>query len=742
MAIANTNTAPILVEGSNITLTQSGQTITIDVPNSLPVSRFNGYAYAVWSGTGLVFDVYWPSYYIDSILYSAGSGQITLDTADPTNPRLDVIAMDSTGPIKISGTAAANPVKPTVNVMSQLEITTVLVNAGATTPAITDTTVYKENTEWTGASNNGNVTFNNTSNPFAGTYCVNSGSFNNTHYIRFTAGSTYSVGDFGLLKFYLRLSAVFGSTTYINVRLFNNTTSVTSIVSITTGTYNFNRNTINSYQQIIIPMSAFSFTASLFNRVEFTFAGSNTSGFKMDNIIFQTSTGTAPTGVLTGVGDANYVTKWTGVTSLGNSLLYDNSAAIGVGTISPAASSIFDLTSTSKGFLMPRMTETQRDAITSPATGLEVYNTTTNKINFYNGTAWSEVGAGGGGTPGGSDTQVQFNDGGAFGGDAGLTYDKTNNILDLESIDFATTPTAAAAVYRVNADDSEGSLNLGLKGGNVNISLGSEVIIMSYNAEATTLNKGEVVYLFGAQGQRPAIKRASNTGDATSATTFGMVAESIASGAEGFVIQIGVLRNINTNAYNEGDILWLGATAGTVTTTKPYAPNHGVFVGVVLKKNATSGRIFVKPQNGYEMDELHNVSAQSPANNDILAYNTSTNLWEKKQLSAISGITGTGITNELAYFTGTSTLASLSTTTYPSLTELSYLKGVTSAIQTQFTNKANLASPAFTGTPTAPTASVNTNTTQIATTAFVQTQIANEASIANVGAKLYLFNSY
>lgn len=113
---------------------------------------------------------------------------------------------------------------------------------------------------------------------------------------------------------------------------------------------------------------------------------------------------------------------------------------------------------------------------------------------------------GGGGTPGGSDTQIQFNDGGAFGGDAGLTYDKTNNIVDLESIDFATTPTAAAATYRLNADDSEGSLNLGLKGGNVNIALGAEVVIMSYNAEATTLNKGEVVYLYGAQGQRPSVK--------------------------------------------------------------------------------------------------------------------------------------------------------------------------------------------------------------------------------------------
>lgn len=354
----------------------------------------------------------------------------------------------------------------------------------------------------------------------------------------------------------------------------------------------------------------------------------------------------------------------------------------------------------------------------------------------------ASTGGGGGGTPGGSNTQVQFNDAGSFGGDAGLTYDKTNNILDLESIDFATTPTAATAVYRVNADDAEGSLNLGLKGGNVNISLGAEVIIMSYNAEATTLNKGEVVYLYGAQGQRPAVKRASNTADATSAATFGMVAESIAAGSEGFVIQIGVLRNINTNAYNEGDILWLGSTAGTVTTTKPYAPNHGVFVGVVLKKNVASGRIFVKPQNGYEMDELHNVSAQSPSNNDILAYNSSTNLWEKKQLSAINGISGSGTNNEIAYFTGSSAIGSLSTSTYPSLTELSYVKGVTSEIQTQIGNKANLASPALTGTPTAPTASVNTNTTQIATTAFVQTQIANEASIANVAAKLYLFNAY
>lgn len=247
----------------------------------------------------------------------------------------------------------------------------------------------------------------------------------------------------------------------------------------------------------------------------------------------------------------------------------------------------------------------------------------------------ASTGGGGGGTPGGSTTQVQFNDAGAFGGDAGLTYDKTNNILDLESIDFATIPTAADATGRLHWDNDEGSLVLTLKGGNVTIPIGQEVTTLVYNAEATTLNKGEVVYAFGASGQRVSVKRAINTGDSTSAQTLGVVAESIASGAEGFVMVQGMVRGLDTSTYIQGDALYLGATAGVFTKTKPYAPNHLVYVGFVVKVNASSGEIFVKAQNGYEMDELHNVSAQSPSNNDILAYNTSTNLWEKRQVSAL-----------------------------------------------------------------------------------------------------------
>lgn len=55
------------------------------------------------------------------------------------------------------------------------------------------------------------------------------------------------------------------------------------------------------------------------------------------------------------------------------------------------ASALLDMVSTSQGLLPPRMTTTQRDAISSPATGLLIWNTTTGQLEDYNGTAWAAV---------------------------------------------------------------------------------------------------------------------------------------------------------------------------------------------------------------------------------------------------------------------------------------------------------------------------------------------------------------
>ncbi|MEY4351153.1 MAG: hypothetical protein RL078_1220, partial [Bacteroidota bacterium] len=67
------------------------------------------------------------------------------------------------------------------------------------------------------------------------------------------------------------------------------------------------------------------------------------------------------------------------------------SGSVGVGTTTPNASALMDIASTTKGFLPPRMTTTQKNAIASPATGLQVYDTTLNQMSYYNGTTWTNI---------------------------------------------------------------------------------------------------------------------------------------------------------------------------------------------------------------------------------------------------------------------------------------------------------------------------------------------------------------
>ena len=127
--------------------------------------------------------------------------------------------------------------------------------------------------------------------------------------------------------------------------------------------------------------------------------GSTTPNTGAFTTLSANSTGNALT--LSGIG-ANIAFSGAGLaqitTAASQNLALMPGGNVGIGTTVPAATSILDLTSTTKGFLAPRMTTTQRDAITSPATGLMIYNTTTNAYNVYNGTTWGAVGGGGGGS--------------------------------------------------------------------------------------------------------------------------------------------------------------------------------------------------------------------------------------------------------------------------------------------------------------------------------------------------------
>ena len=175
--------------------------------------------------------------------------------------------------------------------------------------------------------------------------------------------------------------------------------------------------------------------------------------------------------------------------------------------------------------------------------------------------------------------------------------------------------------------------------GATNLQIGQEQRTLVHNNTGSALTDGQVVYITGSTGELPSVGLASNTGEMTSSVTLGVVTESIPNGTDGFITTSGIVHGLNTNAYTEGLPIYLGSTPGTFTQTKPVAPANSVLVGYVVKKAGGNGSIFVKIQNGYELDELHDVLITSKANNDGLFYESATGLWKNKSIATVLGYT-------------------------------------------------------------------------------------------------------
>lgn len=200
------------------------------------------------------------------------------------------------------------------------------------------------------------------------------------------------------------------------------------------------------------------------------------------------------------------------------------------------------------------------------------------------------------------------------------------------NLEFDTTPTnAPTGAGSVVWNDTDGTLNLVLKGGQVISKIGETQHIRAYNNTGAAIARGKVVYVSGAQGQRLTIALADADTELLSKDTIGITAESIADQAEGFVMIAGVINNMNTNGMADGATVFLSQTAGGYTTTAPADPAHLVIIGFVVKGGSTgAGSIYVKVDNGYELQELHDCIFSSLADEDLLSYESSTQLWKNK----------------------------------------------------------------------------------------------------------------
>lgn len=225
--------------------------------------------------------------------------------------------------------------------------------------------------------------------------------------------------------------------------------------------------------------------------------------------------------------------------------------------------------------------------------------------------------------------------------------------LKAGQIEFDQSPTGTAGVAITRWNNTIGSTETTLKGGNVILKNGVDLVARIVNKVTpnTTLTKAayQVVRVSGAQGQRLAVEFAQANNDNNSADTLGIVIETIPTNQEGFILTVGQIEDINTTGslqsetWADGDVLYLSpTTAGRITNIKPNgSTGHIVVVGYVEYAHAIHGKIYVKIMNGWELDELHNVyiNTGTLANNNVLVYESATSLWKNKTIATILGYT-------------------------------------------------------------------------------------------------------
>jgi len=155
---------------------------------------------------------------------------------------------------------------------------------------------------------------------------------------------------------------------------------------------------------------------------------------------------------------------------------------------------------------------------------------------------------------------------------------------------------------------------------------------------AESITKGQAVYVSGGSGTNIEVSKASNTTEATSSKTLGLAIESGATNHIARIITDGILNGLNTSSATIGDPVWLGTSGNLVygLVNKPIAPAHLVYMGVVTRAHATQGEIFVKIQNGFELNEIHDVLLTSLANNQVLTYESASGLWKNKLVDLTS----------------------------------------------------------------------------------------------------------
>lgn len=186
-------------------------------------------------------------------------------------------------------------------------------------------------------------------------------------------------------------------------------------------------------------------------------------------------------------------------------------------------------------------------------------------------------------------------------------------------------------------NDDDKTLTVCTENSDVSLQVGQEMYVRGTNKTGTELANGQAVYIDGAQGNRPTFALANAVTEVTSARVVGLVTANIPNNGTGYVTTFGLVRGLDTSSFSEGDVLWLSTTPGGLTNTVPATPNHATFMGTCVTSDASDGVINVRPYNGFELYEIHDVLISSAIKNDMLIYNGT--YWENSDDLIVNSIT-------------------------------------------------------------------------------------------------------
>jgi hypothetical protein len=168
------------------------------------------------------------------------------------------------------------------------------------------------------------------------------------------------------------------------------------------------------------------------------------------------------------------------------------------------------------------------------------------------------------------------------------------------------------------------------------------------NQTGSTITKGSIVYANGTVGASGRITVAKFIANGTIDAKYllGITAHDLSNGEDGYVISFGKIRQVNTDTFAAGAILYPSpTTAGVWTDVEPIAPNLDMPIGFCINSSSNNGTIAIRVASGYKITELHDVQITSPVDRASLYYRGG--LWRDTTIALLTSDTASMLTNYL-----------------------------------------------------------------------------------------------